>query len=167
MQEGVFKGNAYSYGFDFYTKYNLGGHTLWLAYTWSKSLEHFSYMRTTEDLYAPQDQRHEIKLASIINLNPVFLSANYVYGSGFLERPYAQVLYSERAPYSRLDVSATYRFKKNNFTAECGISILNVLDTNNQKYSNFENIPLTQTSSASIYFEAVPFTPTLFLNVKF
>jgi len=167
LQDGVFEGNAYSYGFDFYTKHNFRGHTFWLAYTWSKSLEHFSYMRRTDDLYAPQDQRHEIKLASIININPVFLSANYVYGSGFLEKPYAQTLFDNRIPYSRLDVSVTYRYKKNSFTAECGISILNVLDTKNQKYSNFEKVPLSQTSSASIYFEAIPFTPTLFLNVKF
>ena len=167
IEDGIFKGDAYSYGFDFYTKYNFGGHTFWASYTLSKSLEHFGYMREGNYLYSPQDQRHEIKLATIINLNPVYLSANYVYGSGFLERPYAQMIDNDRIPYSRLDISGTYRLKAKHFETEFGISILNVLDTKNQKFSNFERIPLDETSSASIYFEAVPFTPTLFFNIKF
>lgn len=167
LQDGIFNGDAYSYGFDVYTKYNLGGHTIWLSYSWSKSLEHFDYMKTSDYLYAPQDQRHEIKLASIINFDPVFISADYVYGSGFLERPYAQLVDDTRVFYSRLDISGTYRLKTKKFDAEFGVSILNVLDTQNQKVSNFEKIPLTQTSSANIYFEAIPFTPTLFLKLRF
>jgi hypothetical protein len=167
LEDGIFYGDAYSYGFDFYTKYNFSGHTFWLSYTWSKSMEHFQYMRDDTYLFAPQDQRHEIKLAAIINLSPVYLSANYVYGSGFLERPYIQVFDDNRVPYSRLDVSGTYRLKTRRFETEFGVSILNVLDTQNQKFSNFEKIPITEMSSASIYFEAVPFTPTIFLKLKF
>ncbi len=167
FDNGIFEGDAYSYGFDFYTKYNFSGHTLWLSYTWSKSLEHFQYMKTDDYLFAPQDQRHEIKLASIFNFDPIYLSANYVFGSGFLETPYAQLISDTRIPYSRLDISGTYRLKTKYFGSEFGVSILNVLDTQNQKISNFEKVPLTETSSASIYFEAVPFTPTLFLKIRF
>ncbi len=165
--QGIAKGDGKSYGLDFYTKYNFSGHTLWLSYTLSKSVEHFSYFRSNEYLYAPQDQRHEFKVATIINLSPVFLSANYVYGSGFLEFPYHQLISTNRIPYSRLDVSATYKFLKKRNIGECGISILNVLNTANRKYSNFERIPLTQISSVSTYFEAVPFIPTLFLKLNF
>lgn len=165
--EGIAQGDGRSYGFDFYTKYNFAGHTLWFSYTWSKSLEHFSYMKTTDYLYAPQDQRHEIKIAAIVNLSPVFLSANYVYGSGFLEHPFRQQTLDNRIPYSRLDVSATYKFLKKKNIGECGISVLNVLNTQNQKFSNFDRIPLSQLTSASIYFEAVPFTPTVFLKLNF
>jgi hypothetical protein len=165
--DGIFEGDAYSYGIDFYSKYNFNGHTFWLSYSWSKSLEHFRYMKTDDYLFAPQDQRHEIKLASIFNFDPVYLSANYVYGSGFLETPYAQFISDTRIPYSRLDISGTYRLKTKYFDSEFGVSILNVLDTQNQKISNFEKIPFTETSSASIYFEAVPFTPTLFLKIRF
>jgi len=164
--EGISKGNGMSYGFDFYTKYNFSGHTLWFSYTWSKSLEHFSYMKTQDYLYAPQDQRHELKIAAIVNLSPVFLSANYVFGSGFLEHPFMQQTLDNRIPYNRLDVSATYKFLKNKNIGEFGVSILNVLNTQNQKFSNFDRIPLTQISSTSIYFEAVPFTPTIFLKLN-
>ena len=165
IEEDIYKGNGKSYGFDFYTKYNLNKHTIWLSYTFSKSLEHFSYLKTEEYLYAPQDQRHEIKLASIINVKPIFLSANYVFGSGFLEKPFRQKNNSNRIPYSRLDVSATYQFSKTRNIGECGISILNVLNTRNQKISNFEKIPISQTGSINIYFEAIPFTPTIFLKL--
>ncbi len=166
IKEDIYKGNGKSYGFDFYAKYNLSKHTIWLSYTYSKSLEHFSYFKNEEYLYAPQDQRHEIKLASIINLKPIFLSANYVFGSGFLEKPFRQKNNSNRIPYSRLDVSATYQFSKTRNIGECGISILNVLNTRNQKISNFEKIPISQTGSVNIYFEAIPFTPTIFLKLN-
>ncbi|MDF1547535.1 MAG: TonB-dependent receptor [Bacteroidales bacterium] len=165
--QGIAQGDGRSYGFDFYTKYNFGGHTFWLSYTLSKSEEHFSYFRNEDYLYAPQDQRHELKVATIINLSPIFLSANYVYGSGFLEYPYRQVSSSKRIPYNRLDIAATYKFLKNKNIGECGISILNVLNTENRKYTNFERIPLSQISSVSTYFEAVPFTPTIFLKLNF
>lgn len=165
--QGIAQGDGRSYGFDFYTKYNFGGHTFWLTYTLSKSEEHFSYFRNEDYLYAPQDQRHELKVATIINLSPIFLSANYVYGSGFLEYPYRQNISTNRIPYNRLDIAATYKFLKNKNIGECGISILNVLNTENKKYTNFERIPLSQISSVSTYFEAVPFTPTIFLKLNF
>jgi len=163
--KGLYYGNAKSYGADFYAKYNFKKHTVWISYTLSKTLEHFSYFRLNEYLYAPQDQRHEIKLASIINLEPFFISANYVYGAGFLEKPFLQRISSNRLPYSRLDVSATFKFLKKKNIGECGISILNVLNTQNQKYSNFERVPVSQINSVNIYFEAVPFTPTIFLKL--
>jgi hypothetical protein len=165
QQEMIYKGDGKSYGFDFYTKYNFRKHTIWLSYTLSKTLEHFSYFKSNDYLYAPQDHRHEIKLASIINLSPFFLSANYVYGSGFLEKPYRQTNSDNRISYNRMDISASFKFTKKKNIGECGISILNVLNTKNQKYSNFEKIPISQTSSVDIYFEAVPFTPTLFLKL--
>ncbi len=161
----ISQGKNKTYGIDLYTKYNLKKHTLWISYSLSKSTEHFDYFKTSDFLYAPQDQRHEIKLATIINLEPFYLSANYVYGTGFLKRPFFQNLVSERIPYSRLDISATYQFTKKRNLGEIGISILNVLNTNNQKYSNFEKVPLTQTGTVNIYFEAMPFTPTLFLKL--
>ena len=166
IKPAIYQGDAKTYGLDFYVKYNFSRHTLWISYSLSKSLEHFSYFKSEEYLFAPQDQRHEVKVATIINLNPFFLSANYVLGSGFLEKPFQQRNSTNRIPYGRLDISATFKFPKNKNIGECGISILNVLNTENRKYSNFEKIPLSQTSSANIYFEAIPFTPTLFLKLN-
>jgi hypothetical protein len=50
---------------------------------------------------------------------------------------------------------------------EAGISILNVLNHENIKYSNVIRIPDSQASTIRIHAEAVPFTPTLYLNVSF
>jgi hypothetical protein len=163
--QGIYEGNGRSFGLDLYSKYNFGRHTIWLSYTLSKTLEHFSYFGNDDYLFAPQDQRHEIKAATIIDLKPFYLSVDYVFGSGFLERPFQQLINQERKLYSRLDVAATYRFERKNIQGECGISILNLLNTENRKFSDFEKIPLNRASSVSLYFEAVPFTPTIFLKL--
>ena len=168
--EDTFEGNAKSFGSDFFLKYNLNGHTFWASYTLSKTIEHFEYLNyinIDEYLFAPQDQRHEIKLAGIIDLNPFYISANYVYGSGFLLNPFLQNKSDERIPYNRLDASFTYKFYKKKNIGEVGISILNVLNTENKKISNLEKIPLSQLNSATISFEAMPFTPTIFLILRF
>ena len=143
-------------------------HEAWASYTLSKTEEHFPYM-TDEEEYreARHDQRHELKGALLLNFNPFFFSTNYVYGSGFrdpasfLEDP------EERYPYSRLDIAFIYRHSVRSYHFEVGISILNVLNHENIKYSNVIRIPDTQNSSISIHAEAVPFTPTLYLNMAF
>jgi hypothetical protein len=166
VSQGVYEGNSKNYGFDLYSKYNFGRHTIWLSYTLSESLEHFSYFRDGKYRYAPQDQKHEIKAATLIDLKPFYLSADYVYGSGFLENPYLQDNNQQRIPYSRLDIAVTFKFIRKKITGECGISVLNVLNTENRKFSTFERIPVSRTNSVSLYFEAVPFTPTIFLKLS-
>lgn len=49
---------------------------------------------------------------------------------------------------------------------EVGISLLNVLNTENLKYSSFERIPVNQTKDINIYSGAMPFTPTLYLKIS-
>ena len=71
----------------------------------------------------------------------------------------------ERYPYSRLDLALMYRHTFRSFHFEAGISILNVLNTENLKYSNLVRIPSDQTSSVNIDAEAIPFTPTIYLNI--
>jgi hypothetical protein len=117
--------------------------------------------------YAPQDQRHEVKGALLLNFKPFFFSANYVYGSGF--RPPSSILNNldNRYPYSRLDMAVFYRLNVKSYHFEAGISILNVLNQENIKYSNVIHIPETQNTSISIHAEAVPFTPTIYLNMAF
>ncbi|MFN8257916.1 MAG: hypothetical protein U0W24_19625 [Bacteroidales bacterium] len=167
INSGLSYGNGKTIGIDLYSKFNLKKHTVWVSYTLSKSTEHFEYMLPGEYLFAPQDQRHEIKIAGILNLSPFFLSANYVYGSGFLNRPFLQKNNSNRETYSRLDISATYQFTKRKNFGETGISILNVLNTENIKINSFERIPLTQISSVKIAWPAVPFTPSVFIKLYF
>jgi hypothetical protein len=163
-------GDGKAIGMDILIKKNYKGSTAWVAYTLSKTTEKFliKTKNTINNTYqrAPQDQRHEIKFATIINLNPFYFSANYVYGSGFpstnpLDNPNNNVL-----PYNRFDTALNYKFSRKRYSLETGISILNLFNTQNLKINNLERIPTEQTSTLNIYNQAVPFTPTLFLNLS-
>lgn len=164
--EGVFEGKSRSYGIDLMLQKEYRGHQAWIAYTFSKVEEHFDYQRNNVYRRAPQDQRHELKLAALVNLDPVYLSANYVFGSGFPAGIFSFSGYEDDYNYSRLDVSFIYKFLDRKLKGEAGLSILNVLNTRNLKYENFEMVPAFQTSSINIYTEAIPFTPTLYLKIS-
>ncbi len=113
-------------------------------------------------LYALQDQRHELKLAAMLNFDPVYFSTSYVYGSGFAipELTLTGVNYN-RVPYRRLDAALIYKFSVSSFYGEAGISILNLLGRDNLLYNNLKRIPTSQTSDIRLYQQSVPFTPTL------
>jgi TonB-dependent receptor-like protein len=162
-----FQGEARVLGTDLLLKKYFGKHEMWVSYTLSKTEEYFSYFPRDNYRYAPQDQRHEVKAAMLMNFHPFYFSANYVYGSGFPDRaPLPQEAF-ERHPYSRLDASLIYRYSINGYHFEAGISILNLLNTENIKYSNLIKVPDAQSASLSIHAEAVPFTPTIYLNFSF
>lgn len=156
-------GKGRSYGIDLFLKKDFHGHSVWLSYSLGKAEEKFL---TTEYQRAPQDQRHELKLAGIINLKPFYLSANYVYGSGFplYTDPTDPNSYTE-PDYQRTDVSATWRFSASKLRGEVAFSILNLFDNYNIKYSTFESVPLDDTNTLQINTESVPFSPRLSLRL--
>ncbi len=163
---GIYHGNSRSYGMDFMLKKEYKGHSAWIAYSLRKTEEYFDYFPDNNYRRAPQDQRHELKLSVLLNFDPLFVSANYVYGSGFPISYTGQQRVQPDYPYNRLDGSVSYKFINRKVKAEAGISVLNILNTENIKFSNFERIPLNQTSSINIYAQAIPFTPTIYLNVR-
>ncbi len=163
--QDVFNGKSKSYGIDFLVKQNIRSHSIWVSYSLSSTEELFDYFLNGQYRISPQDQRHEIKIAGLLNFDPLFLSADYVYGSGFPDFIYnQQPSYTSNKTYSRLDVSITYKFLKRKLNGEVGLSLLNVLNRENFKLANFERIPANQTNNINIYAEAIPFTPTLFLK---
>ncbi len=162
--EAIYEGQGESYGIDFYLKQNFYGHTAWISYTLSETREWFEHFPNEDYRYAPHDQRHEVKLAAMLNFDPVYFSANYVYGSGF---PNRNALNEERFPYHRIDVSLTSKFHFNTFFGEAGLSVLNIFDRENLLYYNLERVPSFQTSTINVYQQSVPFTPTLFLRIGF
>lgn len=165
--QDIFYGNAESYGIDLLVKKDIASHSAWIAYSLGKTTEHFKYYNTNDTRRAPHDQRHELKLAAMLNFNPFFFSSNYVFGSGF---PYGNGLTqnstSTDLTYSRLDISLIYKFLDRKVQGETGISLLNVLNTENLKYSSFEKMPANQTNGINIYAGAIPFTPTLYLKIS-
>lgn len=119
---------------------------------------------------------HELKFGSLINLKPFILSANYIYGTGFtllnysggegkgnaFGRPSNATLTNIDKPYSRFDIAATYRLYLKGFTLQTGVSLINLFNTENLKYSytiQGKNDPIT------LYSGAMPFTPMFFLEI--
>ncbi len=163
----LFYGRSESYGIDLLVKQEVKRHSAWLAYSLGKTMESFDYYIKTDDTRrAPQDQRHELKIATLLNFDPVFLSSSYIYGSGF---PYTNSLYlddeSENMDYNRFDLSVIYKFLDRKIRGETGVSILNVLNTTNIKYASFEKIPTKQLNDINFHVEALPRTLSLYLKL--
>ena len=164
--EGIYQGIGRSYGMDVMVKKDYKGHSAWISYSLSKTEELFEYFIQDEYRRAPQDQRHEVKVAALANFNPFFISADYVFGSGFPSSSSILPDENENLTYSRLDVAFIYRFLDRRVKGEIGLSVLNVLNTQNIKYANFERIAASQTNSINIYSESIPLTPALYLKVS-
>jgi outer membrane cobalamin receptor len=149
-----------SYGIDFYLKTTFLKQKIWMSYTLSRTEECFAYNNCYQR--ALHDQRHEFKVAGIFNFSPFFASINYVFGSGF---PDITNLTSEEntQAYHRVDLAFFYKKNFKKLRLETGFSILNVFNTQNIRYNNFANFPDNNTQ----YQAATPFSPTLFVNLKF
>jgi len=67
-------------------------------------------------------------------------------------------------PYSRLDLSLIYKLQLKKFKMQAGVSVLNVFDTNNVKYSYRLS---DQNNVFNVYTKATPFTPVVFFEIIF
>lgn len=162
-----YQGKARSKGLDVFVKKTYGQHMAWVSYSLGSTREHFPYYFIEPWQPAPQQQKHELKLAAIVNWKSFFFSANYLYGSGFERFDSAAENGLElNRPYKRLDASVVYKLNPRKMKLEAGISVLNVFDTENVKYSNISVSSVDELSLVSIYADAVPFTPALFLKVE-
>jgi hypothetical protein len=163
-------GNAKTYGIDLFAKKDFGKHSIWATYTLSKALESLAPLNKSLPAYtlAPHHQLHELKVAGLFNIQKFYLSADYVYGSGL---QILREVFSDGTTdfsYNRVDAAVTYKFTPKRFTGELGLSVLNVFNTQNLKYSNLRNFNINQElGNVRIYSNAVPFTPTIFLKLVF
>ena len=113
------------------------------------------------------DQRHELKIAGLAKIKSFHFSANYVFGSGFPDPDQLPAVVDYTRPYNRLDADIVYRISTRKIKIDAGISVLNVLNTENIRYSNYTRVPTDETTTVSLYAEAVPFTPILFLKISY
>jgi hypothetical protein len=168
FRQGFYIGDAKSKGLDVFVKKEYKQHMAWISYTLSNTEEHFPFYVREKYRPAPHHQKHELKFAGIVNFKSFWFSTNYVYGSGFERFNFETDQQIDRdKPYNRLDVALVHRFRPGKVNAELGLSVLNVLNTENVKYSNLRRTSVDDVSLVSIYADAVPFTPTLFLNIRF
>ncbi|MGQ7870575.1 TonB-dependent receptor [Sunxiuqinia sp. sy24] len=165
-EQNLYEGESKNRGIDFFLKQEYKGHEAWVSYTLSETLEKFDYFAADAFQRALHDQRHELKGAILLNFNPIHLSSSYVFGSGFPDQRLMVDGEYER-DYHRLDMAAAYRWDMPRVKLEAGISILNVLNHSNLKYANFIVLPEEQDVSLNLHAEAIPFTPTVFLNLSF
>lgn len=159
-------GQSKSYGLDLYAKQDFNGHSVWASYSLAKTEELYDYFPTQEYRRAPQDQRHEFKLAGLLNFGSFHLSASYIYGSGF---PLFtdNVRYEFIEPdYNRTDLSVIYKISGRKVAGEIGLSVLNVFNNENVKYNSFQLIPVDEFNSVLVNQEAMPFTPLLHLKIS-
>lgn len=167
------EGNSRTYGLDLYIKRRFRRAELWLSYSLGKTEEKFvapdiNFPRVSDTGYqeAAHSQRHELKLAWILNLKSFYISATGVYGSGFPNVTNRQARERQRdpiIPYWRFDLACQYRFHVNRIHLEAGFSLLNIF--------NYENIRLNQDINININTRintlGTPFTPTVYINARF
>jgi hypothetical protein len=165
--EDLYEGDSQTNGVDIFIKKDFKDQTFWVSYTLSKTVEHFPYFATMDYIPVMHDQRHEIKLAALTKFRSFHLSVNYVYGSGFPDPDLLPEVVSYAQPYSRLDAALVYKLLSRKINLDAGVSVLNVLNRENIRYSNYTRIPTDETTTISLYAEAVPLTPTIFLNIYF
>jgi len=158
----VYSGKSRSSGFDFLFSQTYRNLNFWIAYTYSKTEEHFDYFETDNFARALHDQRHELKGAAIYRFNKWHFSANYVLGSGFPDLLSNTVLDN----YQRLDMAINKTFNLRKLNINTGISILNLLNHKNIKYDNFYRLESDE-GDVTLHAEALPFTPTIYLNLTF
>lgn len=147
---------------------------------WREQTAFASYSLVNSSNSPEKSTGHEIKTGAICSLNSFYLSATYVYGTGF---PYLSTAghghgqgneeehgnsnkHSDTSsePYSRLDLSLIYKPELKKFKIQVGASTLNVLNTNNVKYSYRLS---DQNNVFNVYTKATPFTPVVFFEIIF
>ena len=148
---------------------DFGFNTIWASYTLSKAEEQLSSGKESLPGYtpAPHDQRHEFKIASLINIRNFFISTCYIYGSGM--DILKEIFDTETGlDYNRVDFAITYNFHWKKMICETGVSVLNIFDTQNLTQRNVKTIDVSEEiSPIKIYTDAVPFTPIFFLKARF
>ncbi len=126
----------------------------------------------------------EVKLGAVTTFKNFHFSATYVYGAGFAYLSTGGHSHGQdneqghgnggqhgnghsdtsTEPYSRFDVSLTYRLQLKKCRIQAGASVLNVFDTDNIKYSYRI---ADQNNVYNIYTRATPLTPVVFFEIIF
>ncbi len=175
IESQVVFGNGYSYGVEFYVKYNSEKWTGWVSYTLSRTRRKFPDINNGAEFPAKQDQPNNVSVVLQYSLSKTWsFSADWVYNTGasatfpsgkyYLDGAVFNS-YTERngyrmPDYHRLDVSATWNFKKKgNFESELVFSVYNVYNRANAYSIEFrpnEDDPVQMEAVQLSLFKIVP-----------
>ncbi len=186
IETELLHGKGNSKGLELLVKKSQGKLTGWVAYTWAKTTREIDGINNGNPYPSSYDRTHDIAIVSSYQLNKRWnFAANFVFATGNpISYPVAKYniqgnqIYeyssrnSNRIPeYHRLDISATYEFKKNKnrrFKQSINFSVYNVYGRRNA-YSisprpNAENANQTEFIQISIIGAQIP---SITYNFKF
>ena len=160
-----YDGKSVARGVDVFIKREIRKHVLWLSYSLSENLENFPFFETSDMVPSAFDQRHELKVASVFNFNPLFLSFSYIYGSGFLvdnelDKPFSR-------SFNRVDAGLFYRKNMQKVSFETGISVLNILNSNNYSRFSMNRFSMGGTDFVNVRTAGIPIYPNFMLKLYY
>jgi len=176
-------GKGSSYGLEFFLEKKIGRFTGWLSYTLSKTERVFDEINNGIKFPARHDRTHDIALVGIYNLNKkIALSFNWIYYTGLAATfPSGKYeiegetinYYTERngyrmPDYHRLDLGATYYFKKT-IDSEMSLtfSVYNAYARKNAYRITFRESETDPNKTEAVRLALFSIVPSITFNFKF
>lgn len=176
-------GDGWSYGLELFVEKKIGRFTGWLSYTLSQTERQFDEINDGESFPARQDRTHDISIVGMYELNDKWsLSANWIYYTG-LAATYPAGKYTidgmtanyytdrnaQRMPdYHRLDLGATYFFKKTDKEEmSLTFSLYNAYARENAYTINFEESESDPNVTQAVKLSLFSIVPSLTFNFRF
>lgn len=176
-------GNGWSYGLELFVEKKIGMFTGWLSYTLSNTERKFDEINDGAAFPSRQDRTHDISIVGMYDLNDKWsLSANWVYYTG-QAATYPAGKYSidgmnvnyytdrngQRMPdYHRLDLGATYYFKKTEQQEmSLTFSLYNAYARENAYTISFEESAADPNVTQAVRLALFSIVPSLTFNFKF
>lgn len=185
LEADIRQGKAYSYGFELFTRIDLGKWEGWVSYTYGRTFRKTPGVNMGRVYSATFDKPHNATVVLSYRLNKqITLSANWIYTTG---QTYTQPtgryeidnttipIYSDRnakryPSYHRLDLAVSIKTKKSlnrRWKSEWNISIYNLYNRHNAWTINFvqdEKDPTVTYAEKTYLF---PLIPSVTYNFKF
>ena len=147
-------GTGKAIGLDFLAKYENTVFTSWLAYSLGKATQNFAEINGGNDIPSAYDQTHQIKWTNFYSWKNWNFSSLTLFSTG---QPYVEStskdenfntlrVYNRLPDYFRIDVSANYTMRLKNVTVNPGMSVINMLNTENYLDIYFRNFDLGGTA---------------------
>jgi hypothetical protein len=181
----ILSGDGYSYGNEYMLEKKTGNLTGWIAYTFSKTQYQIDGVNNNNYFSPRWDIRHNLSITGNYLINPRWsVASTFKFTSGgfitvpkgsFVYNGASFAFYSERngyqmEPYHRLDVSFTYKSRKNdtrNWKSEWVFGVYNIYGRKNiyTLFARQEGYNLTSTMFNKMYLFGI--VPSITYNLKF